>query len=86
MNDTQLELSFGQRSMGSHLTPRQRRLSRANWWFERMRQVADHAFEWRPAPLPPPEQIWFTGAQRQIEVASPATPSNAVPQQQEICE
>jgi len=38
---------------------RQRRLSRANWWFQRMRDVVDKAIDWKPAPPPRPEQTWF---------------------------
>lgn len=59
MTNKQLELGFG----GGRVCPsgnrRQRRLSRANWWFERMRKVVDRALDWQPAPPPRPEQIWF---------------------------
>ncbi len=67
MYDGQLEMSFaGARGCAS---ARQRRLSRAQWWFQRMRQVVDGARDWRPAPAPRPEQIWFAGTHRQPEGA-----------------
>jgi hypothetical protein len=59
MNDGQMELSF---ECGQGRPPagkRARREGRANWWFERMRQVVDRAFDWKPSPPPRPEQIWF---------------------------
>jgi hypothetical protein len=90
MNDAQLELSFGNAALRMGLTPRQRRLSRANWWFERMRQLVDHAFEWQPAPEPRPEQIWFPGAHRQIQAGAEANaaPGAAAPAREEhhVCE
>lgn len=70
MYDAQLEMSFG--STGEQLTRRQRRLNRAQWWFQRMRQMVDRAVDWQPAPLARPEQIWFPGTHRQ-----PALPSDA---------
>jgi hypothetical protein len=60
MTNQQMELGFGKARACASLNRRQRRLSRANWWFERMRQVADRAFDWRPVPPPRPEQIWFS--------------------------
>ncbi len=43
---------------------RQQRLLRAQWWFDRMRQVVDRAFEWETTPGRP-EQTWLPGAVRQ---------------------
>jgi len=63
MYDAQLEMSFG--STPGLLPRRQRRLSRAQWWFQRMRQIVDRAIEWQAAPAPRPEQIWFPGTHRQ---------------------
>jgi hypothetical protein len=60
---------------------RQRRQSRAQWWFERMRQVVDRARDWEPTPEPRPEQIWFPNSHRQVE--TPAAPAN---EQRQICE
>ncbi|MBI3850739.1 MAG: hypothetical protein HY298_10775 [Verrucomicrobia bacterium] len=42
-----------------------RQLSRAQWWFNQMRRVVDHALDWQPAPPCRPEQIWFAEPQRQ---------------------
>ena len=55
----QMELSLeGQRVCRSMRRP-QRRTNRAHWWFERMREVVDRAFDRQPAPATRPEQIWF---------------------------
>ncbi len=56
--DSQLEMSFDR--VTRCRTVRRRRLSRAQWWFERMRQVVDCAIDWEPKSLPRPEQIWFS--------------------------
>jgi hypothetical protein len=37
----------------------QRRMSRANWWFQQMREVVDKAVDWQPARPARPEQIYF---------------------------
>ena len=60
MYHAQLEMSFGAKIR--LLSRRQRRLSRAQWWFQRMRQIVDRTIDWQPAPPPRPEQIWFSGA------------------------
>ena len=55
----QMELGLDKaRSCRSSQRP-QRRLSRANWWFQQMREVVDRAVDWRSAPRARPEQIWF---------------------------
>jgi len=59
MINGQLELSLANARGCRPQSRRQRHLSRARWWFERMRQVVDRAIDWPPAPLPPPEQTWF---------------------------
>lgn len=56
MDKQQLELTFDG-STRFHPEIRQRRPSRARWWFARMRRVVDLALDWRPAPAPRPEQI-----------------------------
>jgi hypothetical protein len=71
MIDTQLELGLeaGRRCPS---VERRRRKGRAGWWFERMRQVVDGAFDFQPAQMPPPEQIWFPkAADRPEETAKP---------------
>lgn len=35
------------------------RTRRAAWWFQRMREVVDAAFDWAPAPARRPEQTWL---------------------------
>jgi hypothetical protein len=55
----QMELSLAKGRVCPSVNRRQRRLSRANWWFDRMRQAVDGAFDRQPAPAPRPEQIWF---------------------------
>jgi hypothetical protein len=55
----QMELSLDNARKCPSNNRRQRRLGRANWWFARMREVVDKAFDWQPAPPPRPEQIWF---------------------------
>ena len=63
MYDAQLEMGFDNNA--GCVTRRQRRLNRAHWWFQRMRQIVDRTIEWQtPPPSPRPEQIWLPGAQR----------------------
>jgi len=71
MNDTQLELSLG--SVLRAQSPRGARRPNKHttgWWFQQMRQIVDRAFDWQPAPPPPPEQIWLPGTHRQANVSS----------------
>lgn len=64
MDRKQLEMSFdGSNSFRPHI--RRRRQSRAQWWFARMREVVDQAFDWRPAPPPRPAQTYLTLAHGQ---------------------
>ncbi len=58
-NDSQMELGFNNARACQPLTRRQKRLSRASWWFARMRQVVDHAIDWSQPPAPRPEQTCF---------------------------
>jgi hypothetical protein len=92
MYNGQLEMSFANGRGCQTIGGRQRRLSRAQWWFQRMRQVVERAIDWTPAPLPPPEQIWLPGAQRQPALApAPAPASNTreerhTQDEQQVCE
>jgi hypothetical protein len=43
----ELELAGGNRC--PRAAKRERRLHRANWWFDQMRQVVDRAFDFEPA-------------------------------------
>ena len=69
MTDTQLEL----RLAAQRLTPSTRATRHpspftSRWWFQQMRQIADSAFDWQPAPPPRPEQTWLPGTHRQVRV------------------
>ncbi len=56
----QLELELDRTAtFRPHNLRRQRRLQRAHWWFEQMRQVVDRALDRRPVPPAPPEQVYF---------------------------
>jgi hypothetical protein len=70
MYHAQLEMSFA--ATARLLNRRQRRLSRAQWWFQRMRQIVDRTIAWQPAPVPPPEQTWFPGTALQSDLPSHA--------------
>lgn len=85
MIDGQLELSLNNPRGCQPLGRRQRHLSRARWWFDRMRQVVDRAIDWAPAPPARPEQIWFAQASRPALQTSGA---GAAPHsdQHEVCE
>jgi len=81
MINAQLELSFG-KVAGFRPGERQPRwLGRAHWWFERMRQVVDHAVDWDPAPPPRPEQICLPNVYRVLCAAAPRPT-----QEQDHCE
>jgi hypothetical protein len=68
MNIAQLEFSLTNvPSWTGGQFPR-RRPSRAQWWFQRMRQVVERARDWQPKPTPRPEQIWFPSTHRPIEL------------------
>ena len=58
MIKAQMELAFEHTRPSQPRSRRQRRLSRARWWFEQMRQVVDRALD-RPAPHGRPEQIYL---------------------------
>ena len=52
----QMELVLSKTNVCKSANRSQRRLSRANWWFQQMREVVDKAVDWQPAR---PEQIYF---------------------------
>lgn len=58
INQLELGLDSAQRVTNS-LNHRQRRVSRAQWWFTQMRRAVDTALVWQPAPQVRPEQICF---------------------------
>jgi hypothetical protein len=71
MMNGQLELSLENARACRACNPRQRRLARANWWFQRMRQIVDHALDWEPRHAPRPQQMVFPGAHREIVTRTP---------------
>ena len=58
----QLEIGFNS-ACRRPMPIRQRRATRARWWFSQMRRVVDDAIDWQPAPSLPPEQIRLPLAQ-----------------------
>jgi len=66
----QLELGFnpGSRRRDPNGAPCQGRITRAAWWFARMRNVVEQAMDWNTAGEPRPEQIWIPGATREVKV------------------
>jgi hypothetical protein len=60
LNQKQLELGLAGANRCPRSVQRERRLNRADWWFDRMRQVVDRAFDWEPAPRFQAEQILLT--------------------------
>jgi hypothetical protein len=56
---TQLELSFERRATHPRTTPRQRRLLRARWWFNQMRQGVERAWSRTPVLSVRPEQTYL---------------------------
>ena len=66
ITNQQLELGL---NGGRTRAPRsQQRATRAAWWFARMRQAVDSAFDWQPVPQPRPEQATLPGTHREIQV------------------
>ena len=55
-NKQQLEITLPTAACRRPGNYRQRRVSRARWWFNQMRRVVDEAIEWAPAPAARPEQ------------------------------
>jgi hypothetical protein len=86
MFDTQMEMSF--EAANGRLSPRQRRLTRSQWWFQRMRQIVDRAIDWQPVPEPRPQQMWFPGSHRQPQTTTPQTAikSHSDTHERQICE
>jgi hypothetical protein len=59
LNDTQMELGLDARQACVSRYRRHRGMSRARWWFARMRQMVDSATDWEPAPPARPVQSSF---------------------------
>lgn len=67
-NDQQLELGFNGAARPSRLARRERRLARAAWWFNKMREVVNAATVCPSQDAPRPEQTLLPGAYRQIRL------------------
>jgi hypothetical protein len=50
MEKHQLEINFAAPALLRPALRRQRRITRARWWFERMRQTVDQAWDWSSGP------------------------------------
>src|SRR5689334_14122417 len=52
LTQRQMELELASARGCPHAARRQHRASRANWWFNQMRELVDRAFDYEPAPEP----------------------------------
>ena len=66
--DKQLELGFNGLPPHAHAAGREGRIARADWWFNRMRNIVEQAMDWNATAEPRPEQIWMPGASREVKV------------------
>ena len=66
--NNQLELGFNSVPAQAAGSRREGRISRANWWFARMRDIVEDAMDWSGTTEPRPEQIWLPGANREVKV------------------
>jgi hypothetical protein len=66
MTTNQLELGFNGTQNRIYGRPRETRVARAKWWFDRMRAAVENA--WQEQSPARPEQIWMPGAHRRLEV------------------
>jgi hypothetical protein len=66
--DKQLELGFNGLPPRINGAGREGRIARADWWFNRMRNIVANAMDWNAAAEPRPEQIWMPGANREVKV------------------
>jgi hypothetical protein len=67
MNTQQLELGFNATQSRIYGRKREARVARAQWWFARMRAAVAGATQWNQADDVTAEQIFFTGASRQMK-------------------
>ena len=62
----QMELGLSRARVCASARRREQRLVRARWWFNRMRDVVDHAMDWSAATPKRSEQILFPDIQRYL--------------------
>ncbi len=63
---SQLELGFTGTQRRIFSRQREIRMARAKWWFARMREAVEKA--WQEPTAPTAEQIWMPGANRTLKV------------------
>jgi hypothetical protein len=56
----QMELGLNGKARRNGRQNRQNRRRRAQWWFARMREVVDHAMDWRPTPPARHQQVYMS--------------------------
>jgi hypothetical protein len=59
ITNNQMELGFRQQTLSASAVERERRQTRAEWWFKQMRRVVGLAMEWRPTPNARAEQSYL---------------------------
>jgi len=67
-NGGQLELGLLSARRNVRIARRENRVTRAAWWFGKMREVVNGAMDWPAAGQPRPEQTLLPGAYRQVQV------------------
>lgn len=68
LTNEQLELSLSGARRARRRARREDRITRAAWWFGRMRAVVNSALDWESPGQPRPEQTWLPGTQRQVRI------------------
>ena len=66
MTTNQLELGFNGTQSRIHGRRRETRVTRARWWFAKMRAAVENA--WQEQARPRPEQIALAGMARELKV------------------
>lgn len=68
LNNEQMELSLSGARRARRRARRETRMTRAAWWFTKMRAVVNNAIDWETAGQPRPEQTWLPGAKRSVRI------------------
>jgi hypothetical protein len=63
----QLELGFNATASRIHGRRRETRVTRAQWWFARMREAVANATSWQETEAASAEQIFFSGAKHELK-------------------
>lgn len=64
----QLELGFNSLKPRANGTRRESRVTRANWWFAKMRTAVENAIDWQTVNEPRAQQTWMPGTHREVKV------------------